>query len=281
MAELSCILVNWNTRDLLERCLAALRIALRGLDAEVIVIDNGSEDGSPDLIAEDDSEVVLVRNPSNRGYATAVNQGFDRATGTSLLLLGSDTAVHETAVQNLLRKLESLGPEYAAVAPQLLNEDGSIQPSCRALPSPGVIFRDLLGVRKLLPRNGFWGRYRLADWNHDDERDVDQPQMSCLLVRREALEIVGPLDDEAFPIYFNDVDWCARAQSHGLKIRFDPSARVIHGYGQTTRKLGPRRRHIWREGFLRYYDRWYGGWLYLPARLILGWITRIWAARGD
>jgi N-acetylglucosaminyl-diphospho-decaprenol L-rhamnosyltransferase len=266
----SVVVASWNTREALARCLEAVRreVAALGEPGETWVIDDASGDGSAEMVALRFPEVRLVRHAVNGGYARAVNRGLREARGRAVLLLGADAALEPGALPTLLARLAALGPRYAAVAPQLRNEDGSVQMSCRSLPTPGNLLLDATGLWKLIPHSPILGRYRLSHWSHDDERDVEQPQMTCLLVRRAALDAIGPLD-EAFTLYFNDVDWCRRARERGLRIRFCPEARAVHGYGRATAQLGGARRRLWREGLLRYYAKWYGGRRYAPFRALL------------
>jgi GT2 family glycosyltransferase len=127
---------------------------------------------------------------------------------------------------------------------------------------------------RFFPRSPF-GRYRMTAFDHETERDVVQPQATCLLVRREVFDAVGLLDAERYPIYFNDVEWCTRLHREGRLVRFLPAARVIHGYGLTTRMLAHRRKR-WRESLLLYLDAWHGGASRAPGRLLVRVLTLPW-----
>lgn len=273
--QISVVILNWNNKDVIINCLEAVQSELAAIDSETTVVDNGSIDGSLELIKQKFSNVNLIENKENLGFAKGVNQGVQKSRGKYVLLLGSDTEVQKGSVQALLNRLESLGDEYAAVAPQLLNSDGSIQPSCRNFPTPLNLFADMTFLWKLFPKSKIFGNYRLTYWDHHNERDVVQPQMTCMLVRREVFEKIGLLDED-FSIYFNDVDWCYRVNKADFKIRFVPDAKVKHIYGHSTKKWRGKRVKLWREGLLKFYKKWYGGVQYLPLRLLLKYISIIW-----
>lgn len=263
--KLSVIIVNWNTAALLRACLLSLRKAVTELagGAEVIVVDNASSDGSAAMVRGEFPEVRLIANDRNAGYAAGNNQGLRMAQGEAVLLLNPDTEVPAGALERLLNVLEA-HPDVGAVAPRLIGPDGRPQASVRGFPAPGALLAECLGLAALFPRSRRLGSYRLRHWPLDDERDVDQPMMSCLLIRRQALDDVGLLD-EAFPIFFNDVDWCYRARQRGWRIRFTPRVDVLHHGGASTSQV---RRDMIRESgrsLERFYQKHYRGRLWAPV----------------
>ena len=207
--RLSIVIVNWNTRDLLRACLRSLEAHALPDGQEVIVVDNASRDESAAMVRDGFPGVVLFANGENTGYAAANNQGIRVATGDNVMLLNPDTEFGPGTLETLLAVLAE-HPEAAAVAPRLVEPDGRPQHSVRGFPAPGPLLAEAAGLAALFPRSRALGGYRMRHWDLGDERDVDQPMTSCLLIRREALEQVGLLDEE-FPIFFNDVDWCYRA----------------------------------------------------------------------
>ncbi len=239
---ISVLIVNWNTRELLRACLAS--IALVREPQEVLVADNASADGSAEMVRTEFPAVRLFASEANRGYAAANNQLAAEATGDLLLFLNPDTELRTDSFAPLVKRL-SEDPKIALVAPQLVSPDGSVQMSCRRFPEPWPLLKAMLG---------FGGKYRMSDFDHKTAREVDQPMATCWLVRREAWDQVGPLD-EPFPIFFNDVDWCYRAKKAGWKIWFDPAAKVLHHGGASTRQV--RKAMIWEShrSLLRYYDK--------------------------
>lgn len=260
--KLSIIVVNWNTCSLLRACLLSLRRHPAAGGQELVVVDNGSSDGSAEMVRREFPEVLLIANAKNTGYAAANNQGLRAASGDFLLLLNSDTEVLAGALDTLVEVLET-HPEAGAAAPRLVWPDGRVQPSVRGFPAPGALLAEVTGLARLFPRSRSLGAYRMRWWDYDDEREVDQPMTSCLLIRRAALEQVGLLD-EAFPIFFNDVDWCFRARQLGWRIRFTPRAEVLHYLGATTSK---RRGAMLLESgrsLARFYRKHYRGRTFLP-----------------
>jgi GT2 family glycosyltransferase len=268
---LSICIVNWNTREHLRRCLAALREHAADLAPVVVVVDNGSTDESARMVREQFPDVLLLANPDNRGYAAGCNQALQAAEAEYKLLLNPDVIVQPGAVRYLVEFLGS-HPRAGAVAPRLRYPDGRVQLTCRAFPTPDTIFYDALGLARLFPRSRRFGKYRMSWWGHDDERPVEQPMASALLLREEALRQVGGLD-ESFPIFFNDVDLCYRLRQAGWEVWFTPRAEMVHYHGASTSQVWPRMLNESQAGFVRFYEKHYRGRLpgvsYAGARLLL------------
>ena len=236
--DVSVIIVNWNTRDLLRACLRSLQVAEKEVEAEVIVVDNASTDGSAAITAEEFPEVRLIASEENLGWAKGNNVGLEAGKGRYLLLLNPDTEVRPNALVTMTRFMDA-HPNAGACAPKLLNPDGTIQASLRRFPEPGHLLWDVLGIAKLFPHSPRFAAYRMGDFTFDHVAEVDQPMGAALFLRREAVEEVG-LIDEAFPIFFNDVDWCYRAVRQGWKIYFVPDAEIVHYGGSSTSQVKPR-----------------------------------------
>jgi len=258
--KLSIVTVSWNTKELLRRCLTTLQAELVGLDAEVFLIDNNSADGSAEMVANEHPWVRLIANADNRGFAAANNQAFALAAGDYVLLLNPDTEVQPGSISTLLNFLDT-HPQAGIVAPQLLNTDGSIQRSCREFPTFAGMLYELIGLSRIFPKCDEFRRYKMLDWNHDDERQVDQPEGACLLVRREILQQVGTLD-EGFFMLFEEVDWCYRIKQQGWQIWFTPDARVIHHYGQSIKQVKAKMILSSHRGLHRFWQKHYrnGRW---------------------
>ncbi|MCS6862868.1 MAG: glycosyltransferase family 2 protein [Abditibacteriales bacterium] len=270
---LSIIIVNWNTCDLLRACLRSLRAACAAVAHEVIVVDNASTDGSAAMVAAEFPEVRLIVNAENVGYARGNNQGLERAQGEWLWLLNPDTEVLPNTVGTLLRFMQA-HPDCGALGCKLLNpplETPGYSPlatdhrartahqhSCRTFPTPDVIIIEALGLSRLFPRHRWFGKYRMTWWDYNDVREVEQPMASSLLLRREVVEQVGGMD-EAFPIFFNDVDLCYRIKQAGWKIYFTPDAQVIHHGGASTRQVKPQMIRESHQSLLRFYEKHYRG----------------------
>lgn len=248
----SVVIVNWNTRADLRVCLTALAREVR-LPSEAIVVDNGSNDGSAALVRAEFPAVRLIANPDNRGFAAASNQGLAVARGHCLLLLNPDVVVQPGAIETLVAALEA-NPRLGAVGPLLL-DSGSDTPGLgyyRRFPSFLQVLLFQTGLRRLAER---WPALVARLWEPspgDDDRAVDQVPGACLLMRREALEQIGPLDARTFPLWYEDVDWCWRLAQAGWGRQRVAAARVWHRGGASfaLRSLAWRKWR-WHRGLLR------------------------------
>ncbi len=259
--DLAVVIVSWNTRELLRKCLECLRAEVDGIENEVFVVDNNSGDGSADMVAADHSWVRLIRNHTNKGFAAANNQAFKLTSARYILLLNPDTEVQPGSIKALIDFLQKK-PEAGIVAPQLLNSDGTIQRSCRQFPSFAGMLYELVGLSRLFPNEQKFRQYKMLDWQHDDERQVDQPEGACLLVRQEVMQKVGILD-EGYWMLFEEVDWCYRIKQAGWQIWFTPQAKVIHHYGQSIKQVKAKMILSSHRGLYRFWwkhyrnGRWY------------------------
>ncbi|MBS1989127.1 MAG: glycosyltransferase family 2 protein [Cyanobacteria bacterium SZAS LIN-2] len=275
---LSIIIVSWNTKDLLDACLASVAVELEGtfggLDkGQVFVVDNASADGSSQMVAQKYPWVNLIANADNRGFAAANNQAFALAAGDFVLMLNPDTEVKPGALKTLIDFFAE-HEKAAVVAPQLLNSDGSIQRSCRQFPTFIGMLYELIGLSRMFPASSPRGikfrEYKMLDWNHDDERQVDQPEGACLMIKREILQKVGTLD-EGFFMLFEEVDWCYRVKKAGWEIWFTPRAQVVHHYGQSIKQVKVAMILSSHRGLYRFWHKHYrGGRWWLDGVAYLG-----------
>jgi GT2 family glycosyltransferase len=268
----SALIVNWNTCEHLRRCLQALQRCPQPPDLEVIVVDNASSDGSAEVVRREFLQARLIANDRNLGYAAANNQAAKVAQGRYLLLLNPDAEVTDDAIAKLLAFAET-HPEAGAVAPKLVYPDGRLQPSLRSFPTPAALLFATLPLDKLFalrpsPLTAFLGHYRLTWFRYDRIAEVEQPMASALLVRREAWEQVGGMD-ETMPIFFNDVDFCWRLKKAGWRIYFLPDAVVIHHHGASTRLLGVGKLWASHQGLLRFYDKHFRSLMPAPLYALL------------
>lgn len=251
--KLSIMIINWNTKDLLQACLRSLYEDPQQA-FEVIVVDNHSTDGSLEMLRETFPQVEAISNTTNRGFAAAVNQAIPLSRGQCVLLLNPDTVILKGAIDRLLDFLES-HPRAGAVGPQLLNLDGSVQRRglYRRHPTIPQVCLFYTCLRFLAQRRRtLVARY----WEHIDHtvtQEVDQIPGACCLVRRKVIEEVGLLDERFF-LYFEDVDWCYRIRRHGWKLYFAPQAMVIHYVaGSTSQLLFPSRRWMLTKGLVLFF----------------------------
>ena len=251
---LSVVIPSWNTKDHLAACLFALERADLP-PAEIIVVDNASEDGSPEMVAERFPETRLVRNERNEGFAKGSNQGIRLSEGAYVLLLNSDTEVAPDAIRRLLDFLEE-NDAYGAAAPRLTDSDGATQRTVQAFPNLRTLFFFSTPLERWMPNSRELRRYFMRDWSQETSADVDQPPAACLLLRRAALDQVGLFDEELW-LFYNDVDLSRRLGAAGWKTRYLAEAAVVHHVGASTRKFGafvPE----WQKNRLAYYRKHHG-----------------------
>lgn len=235
--DISVLLLSWNTQELTLECLDSLPVGIDDdLTVEVIVVDNGSRDGSAEALARRD-DITLIANPENRGYAEAVNQAYERAQGEFVLLLNSDVEFKPGSLSTLLRFLRE-HPDVAGVGPLYLNPDGTEQQHHYRFPTFGATIGNMSRVLGRIPPLARRVRaYRMLDDDFSAPRPVEQPSASCLLIRQSALP-EKELMDEQFPIYFNDVALAYSLAQRGHELWMTPGAVVVHEHGASTRQLG-------------------------------------------
>ncbi|PWT97672.1 MAG: glycosyltransferase family 2 protein [Candidatus Melainabacteria bacterium] len=271
---LTVVVVSWNTCALLDKCLLSLRAEVESSSAgsanvEVFVVDNRSRDGSAEMVAAKHAWVKLIRNEENRGFAAANNQVLSITRSPYVMLLNPDTEIGLGTLGTLVEFLER-HQHAGIVAPQLLNSDGSIQPSCRKFPTFSAMSCELIGLSRMFPGVAKFRDYKMLDWNHNDERQVDQPEGACLLIRKAVLDEVG-IFDESFFMLFEEVDLCYRAKEAGWEIWFTPAAKVVHHYGQSIKQVKVKMILSSHRGLYRFWFKHYrkGRW-YLDSIAYLG-----------
>lgn len=233
MKDLSIIIVNWNTKDLVLRCLDSIAKSKPKLRYEVIVVDNGSTDGSVTALKKLQKsrhpklQVRLIENQENLGFAKANNQGIKKAEGKYVLLLNSDAQIKKGAIKKLVKFVEKK-KDAGGVGPKFLNPDGSKQGSVFRLPTIGRAVRQYWMGEK-----GFLEKYVPKG---KKPKEVEGLSMGCFLLTQNALKSVGKLDERYF-MYFEDLDYCRRIERAGLKLYYLPSAEVVHYHGASGKSL--------------------------------------------
>jgi len=244
---------SWNTSEDLRACLASLESALSEAEFEVIVIDNNSEDGSPDMVEREFPWVRLYRMDVNLGFTGGHNFAIKERKAPHVFLLNSDAAVHAGAIRQMLDFIAA-NPNVGIVGPKVLNPDGSLQLSCRRFPNPvAALFRNTV-FGKLFPKNRYTRDYLMLDWTHDGPREVDWVSGCAFLVRSEVFEKVGALDPEYF-MFCEDVDLCFRTWKAGFKVMYLPDAVVTHAIGRSTDKAPNRMIGRFHSSMLRFYRK--------------------------
>jgi len=247
--DLSIVIVSYNGREHLRRCLESLAAHPPGVEREVIVVDNDSRDGSAPMVASEFPDVRLLRMPRNLGFAAGANRGAREASGEAVVLLNPDSEIETDPFAPMLTYLRE-HEDAGIVAPRLLNPDRSLQLSCRSFPTFSVaLFNRYSLLTRLFPRNRYSKQYLLSDWQHDSTCDVDWVSGACLMVRRSLFEQIGLLDEGYF-MYIEDVDLCQRVHRAGYKVVYLPQTSVIHHIGRSSstlpsRSILARHRSMW------------------------------------
>jgi GT2 family glycosyltransferase len=267
--DISVIIVNLNTRDLLDACLASVEKERSSLALEVIVIDNGSGDGSPAMVVERYPGTVLVRNTRNEGFARPNNEGLRLARGRYVLLLNSDTVVRPGAFRVMTDFLDA-HPEAGACGPKLVYPDGRLQFSVKGFPTLWTHFCDMTYLDRLFPGSRCFGRGEMRYFDYGHAGTADHLMAAAFLVRRETYEQIGPLD-ERFAIYYNDMDWCYRMVRGGWSIWYVPEAVVEHHLGKTVGAVNSRFTlfTMLYNNVMFFYQKHYGRWTIVFYRVFL------------
>lgn len=233
--DVSVIIVAWNVRNFLQNCLESIYKETEGMEFEVIYVDNASEDKSVEMVREHFPEANIIQNTQNKGFVVANNQGIEAAKGRYVLLLNSDTVILDNAIAKTIEFADT-HPEAAVVGCKLLNPDKTLQPTCFMFPSILNMLLSTSYLYKLFRKSKFFGRERMTWWDRSDTREVDVATGCYMLVRREAIDQVGVMDERFF-IYADETDWCYRFKKNGWKIMFTPETQIIHYGGQTTKQM--------------------------------------------
>lgn len=253
MVDLSIIIVNWNTCELLHQCLTAVYDHITGLDFDVWVVDNASTDGSQAMVRQQFPGLHLIENSDNLGFARANNQALRQVHSEYALLLNSDAMVTTGSVEALI-SCGGAHPDAGVCGGMLLNPDGSFQASYARFPTLWSEFLHLFSIRT------FFGDHSYPSVPLEKSminREVDWVGGACFLVRREAREAIGLLD-ESYELYGEELDWCLRMWQAGWKVRYCPDARVIHHGGQSTRSIPLWKMQQIYKSKLRYFEKYLG-----------------------
>jgi len=268
--KISIIILNWNTKELLKNCIESINkhINIDKVSYEIIVVDNGSSDGSAQMIKTCFLYVKLIENNENLGFSRGNNVGTRQATGRYLLFLNSDTLfIKETNIQYLIDKMEQ-NKQIGICACQLLNQDGSVQKSVRNFPYPLGIFFHYIGISKMFKDVHFFNKYLLLDWKHNQEKNVNQPAGAFLLIRSQLFKQIGGFDERFF-IYYDDVDLCKKVILENKKILFSPKSKVIHLGGKSSEQVLGNNFFERNKNLILYYRKYHSNTEVLILKLVL------------
>ena len=278
---LSIIIVNYNVKFYLEQCLESVRRASQGLPVEVFVVDNLSTDGSVEYLRERFPEVTFVENRENVGFARANNQAIRQSKGKYVLLLNPDTIVGEDTLAQCVEFMDA-HPEAGGAGAYMLHVDGTFAPeSRRGLPTPFVAFCKMTGLTALFPKSRLFGRYYMRYLNENEVNEIEVISGAYMMLRREALDKVGLLDEDFF-MYGEDIDLSYRVLKGGYKNYFLP-VRMLHYKGESTVKNSYRYVYTFYEAMRLFFRKHYSHYSWaisLPINLAI-WARSFMAYAGN
>lgn len=254
--QLSILIVTYNSRKTIYTCISSLLEELRSLEAEIIVVDNNSTDGTPEALTELAAEhrsIHIELNSKNRGFAAGNNQALEQARGRDILILNPDTEAQKGSIVGLLDELHR-DDHIAVVAPQLQFPDGRVQKTCRRFPRYRDVIFHSLGLAQVFPDSRLLNGWKMGDFDHESRMAVDQPAGAALLFRGEVLrELQG--FDPSFPMFFNDVDLCRRIRDKGYEIWFLPEHKMFHVGGASVKQVKLKMVLSSHISFFRYFEK--------------------------
>jgi GT2 family glycosyltransferase len=247
--DVSVIIVTYNSRSDIEACLSAIRDRTHGVSYEIIVVDNASHDDSAEIARRHDTSPRVIARASNIGLSGAINEGVATSGGQYVFVLNPDARLLDDVLTALDAYLED-NPDCGVVAPRLLDDDGTLQLSCRAFPSHATaLFSRYSLATRLFPRNRFSRRYLMSDLPHDEVRDVDWVSGAALMTPRAVFDRLDGWD-AGFFMFNEDVDYCRRVHDAGLRVVYEPRVAVAHGIGVSKRApariIVERHKSMWR-----------------------------------
>ena len=237
--DLSISIVTYNSADMICQCLESVFGHDHAFSFEVFVVDNNSKDSTVQNIQKRFPQVCLIQNKKNWGFARATNQAIEKSQSRYMLLLNPDIVVQKDSIEAMLTYMDA-NPNVGVTGSRLLYPNGTLQPSCRNFPTLTTLLLRGTRLGDLFPGNRFLEEYLLEHENHHHDLDVDWCLGSCLMVRREAIDEVGMLDDKFF-MYYEDIDYCYRMKQKNWKITYLASTEMIHHYQRKSASIPPNR----------------------------------------
>ncbi len=255
LIDLSIIIVSWNVCDLLRRCLQSIAAGQGDLHLDVIVVDGGSVDGSPQMVAQEFPEVHLIACRENVGFPKGNNIGLMQAAGRYIMLLNPDTEIVDAALPRLVAFLDS-HLDVGVVGPQLLCSDGRVQSSRRRFPTLVTAFLESTWLQPYAPAR-ILRHYYALDLPDAAVADVDWVVGAALMTRREVVGQVGDMD-EAYFMYSEELDWCRRIKEAGWRVVYLPAAQIVHHEGKSSEQAVTARHIHFQRARLRYFRKFHG-----------------------
>jgi len=253
--DISICVVTFKARDYLRECLVSLSENTRRIRSEVIVVDNGSHDGTKELIESEFPTTRFIENEVNAGFTRPMNQAMRISSGRYLLQLNPDTVILENALEKMVNFMDE-HQDIGICGPKVLNRDLTLQKSCRRGESrPWAVISYFLGLARLFPDRKFFGEYQMSYMEEDEIHPVAGVAGSCMVIRRDVIARIGYLD-ELFFAYQEDADFCFRARESGWKVYYYPEAQIIHYGGKGGSRVHPYRSiYEWHKSYWLYYRK--------------------------
>ena len=283
--DLSIIILNWNVRDLLRRCLESIFQNTSGISFEVLVVDNASADGSAEMVRNEFPQVKLMLNEGNFGFAKGNNVGLKQGRGDILLMLNPDTEVVGNCLALLCNFIRS-HTDAGLVGAEFINEDGTHQPSVRRFPTVWDQSLIMLKLHNIFPRWKVFRRYFMTDAAAMQLQTVDQISGTFFGMPRRTFDEVGLLDERFF-IWFEDVDYCRRVWQSEKKVYYVPSLKIRNRGGASfAQVMALAKQRMMNRSMAAYFKKWHTvpSWLVIqilrPISLGLAWCTGVFIYRG-
>jgi len=230
--DLSIVILNYKTKGLVKQCIRNVKVATSDLDYEIIVVDNGSNDGIEEMISENFPEVKFVQTGKNLGFAAGNNAGIKKSQGDYIMLLTPDVTVLNHSIEKMVRFMKD-NSQVGIAGPKLINPDGSYQISCRTFQTPRIILYRRTPLGKLPFAKRELDKHLMKDFDHSINKEVDWVMGACMIVNRQSMEKVGLLDERFF-FYVEDMDWCRRFWMNEFKVYYIADAEMVHLYERAS-----------------------------------------------
>lgn len=254
--DLSIVIVNYNTKDLLKQTIESVINNTKGIEYEIWVVDNSSKDGSVEMVQEEFKSVKLIASKENLGFPKGNNVAIKKATGRYILLLNSDTKVIGDNLQHCVSYMDQ-HEEIGALGCKVELPDGTLDHACkRGFPTPEASLYYFLKLNKIMKNKRKYGAYTASYLGEDEIGEVDALMGAFMMIPRTVIDKVGMLDEEFF-MYGEDIDWCYRIKEAGYKIMYYPKEKIIHYKGSSSKKKKAKTTYEFHRAMILFYRKHY------------------------
>ena len=271
--KLSITIVNYNTKNLLEQCLSSIYKNIIGLSVEVFVVDNGSSDGSTDMVIKKFPKTFLIKNSTNLFYSKACNQALKKCQGKYIAMINSDTVMLPSTLKRMYAFMEK-HPDIGAASCKHVSPYGKVDNTCSRIPTPLLEFFESSLLAKPIKNRQLILYYRYGDWKRDTTREVDVLPGPFIITRSSIIKKIGMLD-ERIKLFYNDTDLCMRIKKAGFALYYNADCAIIHKQAQTIKKLNSWELYKCVEhDMFMFYKKYYGffWWLFLWLAFRPNWL---------